>query len=58
MPWGGSGEIEESGMDEKAMAPIWQNLRANRDELAAKSQLSLFEADPRRFEVLTLADQD
>ena len=45
-------------MDEKAMAPIWQNLRANRDELAAQSQLSLFEADPRRFEVLTLADQD
>ena len=45
-------------MDEKAMAPIWQNLRANRDELAAKSQISLFEADPRRFEALSFTDQD
>ncbi|SEE32467.1 glucose-6-phosphate isomerase [Rhizobiales bacterium GAS188] len=45
-------------MDDKAMAPIWQNLRANRDELAPKSLHSLFEEDPRRFEAFSLTDQD
>jgi glucose-6-phosphate isomerase len=45
-------------MDEAAMAPIWQKLRANRDELASKSLGCLFAEDPHRFEALSLTDQD
>ena len=45
-------------MDQAAMAPIWEKLRANRDELAARSLRSLFDEDAERFAGFSLADQD
>ncbi|MFI5015768.1 MAG: glucose-6-phosphate isomerase [Hyphomicrobiales bacterium] len=45
-------------MDEAATAPIWQSLRAHRDQLAAKTLRSLFDDDPHRFEAFSLTDGD
>jgi glucose-6-phosphate isomerase len=45
-------------MDEAAMTPLWQSLRAMQGELKAKSLRSLFEEDKDRFEAFSLKDED